>query len=100
MQAAAQPTAQVNTLPMTAAGQSAAQAASQPAAQSASPAASAGAQVPHQAGTPAAAQSVVSPVPLTGGQISVRQGGQNVDGRGSAASGIPPLTATDVYGRQ
>ena len=100
MQAAAQPTAQVNTLPMTAAGQSAAQAASQPAAQSASPAASAGAQVPNQAGTPAAAQSVVSPVPLTGGQISVRQGGQNADGRGSAASGIPPLTATDVYGRQ
>jgi len=100
VQAAAQPTAQVSTLPMTAAGQSAAQAASQPAAQPASPPANAGVQVSHQAGTPAAAQGVVSPVPLTGGQISVRQGGQNPDGRGSAASGIPPLTATDVYGRQ
>ncbi|HZF60223.1 MAG TPA: rod-binding protein [Desulfovibrio sp.] len=90
----AQPAAQVSTLPMGPAGQPAVLAASQPA--------SPGVQAPNQpvnpgvapVASPASAQGVTSPVPLTGGQIFVRQGGQ-----GAAASGIPPLTATDVYGR-
>lgn len=48
----------------------------------------------------APAQGVTSPVPLTGGQITVRPGGQSAGAAGNGASGIPPLTATDVYGRR
>lgn len=95
----AQPAAQVSTLPMGPAGQPAALAASQPA--------SPGVQAPNQpvspgvapVASPASAQGVTSPVPLTGGQIFVRQGGQGGVAKGAAASGIPPLTATDVYGK-
>ena len=87
-----QPAAQVSTLPMGPAGQPAAMVASQPAAS--------GTPMPPQGGTPATAPGMVSPVPLTGGQISVRQSGKNADSHGAAATGIPPLTATDVYGRQ
>ncbi|MFT3957871.1 MAG: rod-binding protein [Desulfovibrio sp.] len=95
----AQPAAQVSTLPMGPAGQPAVLAASQPA--------SPGVQAPNQpvnpgvapAASPASAQGVTSPVPLTGGQIFVRQGGQGGAAKGAAASGIPPLTATDVYGK-
>ena len=93
--AGAQPTAQVSTLPMGPAVQQAPQPVGQPASQAA-----AGAPMPPQGGTPATAPGMVSPVPLTGGQISVRQSAKNADSRGAAASGIPPLTATDVYGRQ
>ena len=95
----AQPAAQVSTLPMGPAGQPAVLAASQPA--------SPGVQAPNQpvspgvapVASPASAQGVTSPVPLTGGQIFVRQGGQGGAAKGAAASGIPPLTATDVYGK-
>jgi len=95
----AQPAAQVSTLPMGPAGQPAVLAASQPA--------SPGVQAPNQpvnpgvapVASPASAQGVTSPVPLTGGQIFVRQGGQGGVAKGAAASGIPPLTATDVYGK-
>ena len=93
--AGAQPTAQVSTLPMGPAVQQAPQPVGQPTSQAA-----AGAPMPPQGATPATAPGMVSPVPLTGGQISVRQSAKNADNRGSAASGIPPLTATDVYGRQ
>lgn len=41
-----------------------------------------------------AAQGMTSPVPLTGGQISVRKGGG-----AASASGIPPLTASDMRPR-
>ena len=98
--AGAQPTAQVSTLPMGPAGQQAPLPVSQAASQPASQAAATGAPMPLQGGTPATAPGMVSPVPLTGGQISVRQSGKNADSRGAAATGIPPLTATDVYGRQ
>ena len=94
--AGAQPMAQVSTLPMGPAGQPA----SPPASQVANQAAATGTPMPAQGGTPATAPGMVSPVPLTGGQISVRQGGKNADNHGATASGIPPLTATDVYGRQ
>ena len=95
----AQPAAQVSTLPMGPAGQPAVLAASQPS--------SPGVQAPNQpvspgvapAASPASAQGVTSPVPLTGGQIFVRQGGQGGAAKGAATSGIPPLTATDVYGK-
>lgn len=95
----AQPAAQVSTLPMGPAGQPAVLAASQPASPSV--------QAPNQpvnlgvapVSSPASAQGVTSPVPLTGGQIFVRQGGQGGAAKGAAASGIPPLTATDVYGK-
>lgn len=95
----AQPAAQVSTLPMGPAGQPAVLAASQPASPSV--------QAPNQpvnpgvapVASPASAQGVTSPVPLTGGQIFVRQGGQGGAAKGAAASGIPPLTATDVYGK-
>lgn len=95
----AQPAAQVSTLPMGPAGQPAVLAASQPASPSV--------QAPNQpvnpgvapVSSPASAQGVTSPVPLTGGQIFVRQGGQGGAVKGAAASGIPPLTATDVYGK-
>lgn len=95
----AQPASQVSTLPMGPAGQPAVLAASQPASPSV--------QAPNQpvnpgvapVASPASAQGVTSPVPLTGGQIFVRQGGQGGVTKGAAASGIPPLTATDVYGR-
>ncbi|MGV6995527.1 rod-binding protein [Desulfovibrio sp. QI0430] len=95
----AQPAAQVSTLPMGPAGQPAVLAASQPA--------SPGVQAPNQpvnpgvapVASPASAQGVTSPVPLTGGQIFVRQGGQGGVAKSAAASGIPPLTATDVYGK-
>lgn len=95
----AQPAAQVSTLPMGPAGQPAVLAASQPATPSV--------QAPNQpvnpgiapVASPASAQGVTSPVPLTGGQIFVRQGGQGGAAKGAAASGIPPLTATDVYGK-
>ena len=95
----AQPAAQVGTLPMGPAGQPAVLAASQPA--------SPGVQAPNQpvnpgvapVASPASAQGVTSPVPLTGGQIFVRQGGQGGVAKSAAASGIPPLTATDVYGK-
>ena len=95
----AQPAAQVSTLPMGPSGQPAVLAASQPASPSV--------QAPNQpvnpgvapVSSPASAQGVTSPVPLTGGQIFVRQGGQGGAAKGAAASGIPPLTATDVYGK-
>lgn len=95
----AQPAAQVSTLPMGPAGQPAVLAASQPA--------SPGVQAPNQpvnpgvapVASPASTQGVTSPVPLTGGQIFVRQGGQGGVAKSAAASGIPPLTATDVYGK-
>lgn len=95
----AQPAAQVSTLPMGPAGQPAVLAASQPA--------SPGVQAPNQpvspgvapVDSPASAQGVTNPVPLAGGQIFVRQGGQGGAAKGAAASGIPPLTATDVYGK-
>ena len=95
----AQPAAQVSSLPMGPAGQPAVLAASQPASPSV--------QTPNQpvnpgvapVASPASAQGVTSPVPLTGGQIFVRQGGQGGAAKGAAASGIPPLTATDVYGK-
>ena len=95
----AQPAAQVSTLPMGPSGQPAVLAASQPASPSV--------QAPNQpvnpgvapVSSPASAQGVTSPVPLTGGQIFVRQGGQGGAVKGAAASGIPPLTATDVYGK-
>ena len=95
----AQPAAQVSTLPMGPSGQPAVLAASQPASPSV--------QAPNQpvnpgvapVASPASAQGVTSPVPLTGGQIFVRQGGQGGAVKGAAASGIPPLTATDVYGK-
>lgn len=97
--AGAQPAAQVSALPMGPAGQPAVLAASQPA----SPAV----QAPNQpaspgvapVASPTAAQGVTSPVPLTGGQIFVRQGSQGAAGKGAEATGIPPLTATDVYGK-
>ena len=95
----AQPAVQVSTLPMGPAGQPAVLAASQPASPSV--------HAPNQpvnpgvapVASPASAQGVTSPVPLTGGQIFVRQGGQGGAAKGAAASGIPPLTATDVYGK-
>ncbi len=106
--AGAHPASPVGLLPMGPAGQPAAMVASQPAS-----AAGANIQSPAQAtvqatgqatgpaapaGAPASAQGVTSPVPLTGGQIFVRQGGQNAGNR-NGSSGIPPLTATDVYGK-
>ena len=95
----AQPAAQVSSLPMGPAGQPAVLAASQPASPSV--------QAPNQpvnpgvapVASPASAQGVTSPVPLTGGQIFVRRGGQGGAVKGAAALGIPPLTATDVYGK-
>ena len=87
--AGAQPMAQVSTLPMGPAGQPASP---QPTA--------AGTPMPAQGGTPAATPGMVSPVPLTGGQISVRQSNKNAANQGAAATGIPPLTSTDVYGKQ
>lgn len=91
----AQPAAHVNTLPMGPAGQPAAMVANPQASSAAS-----GTPMPAQGGTPAAEPGMVSPVPLTGGQISVRQSNKNAAGQGAAATGIPPLTSTDVYGRQ
>ena len=91
----AQPAAHVSTLPMGPAGQ--------PAAVGASPQASSaalGTPMPAQGGTPAAAPGMVSPVPLTGGQISVRQSNKNAASQGAAVTGIPPLTSTDVFGKQ
>lgn len=96
--AGAQPSAQVSPLPMGPAGSPAALGVNPPAAPAASPVTTTGAPMPAQSGTPATAPGMVSPVPLTGGQISVRQSGKNADSRNAAASGIPPLTATDVYG--
>lgn len=91
----AQPAAHVSTLPMGPAGQPAAMVANPQASSAAS-----GTPMPAQGGTPAAAPGMVSPVPLTGGQISVRQSNKNAAGQGAAATGIPPLTSTDVYGKQ
>lgn len=88
--AGAQPTAQVSLLPMGPAGQPAPVLPNKPAAS--------GAPISAQGGTPSV-PGMVSPVPLNGGQISVRQSGKNAENHGAAASGIPPLTATDVYGR-
>ena len=96
--AGAQPSAMVSPLPMGPAGTPAALGAPQPTSQPASQTATTGTPMPPQGGTPATAPGMVSPVPLTGGQISVRQSSKNADNRGAAASGIPPLTATDVYG--
>lgn len=91
----AQPAAQVGLLPMTPAGQPAALAARQPS--------GAGEQVSGQAATSASelasALGAVNPTPLTGGQIFVRQSARNAPSSGAAVSGIPPLTATDVYGK-
>lgn len=102
-QGGAQPAVQVSPLPMGPASQPAAvitsPPAGQPVNQAVNPAATTGAPIPAQGGTPATAPGMISPVPLTGGQISVRQSGKNADNRASAASGIPPLTATDVYSR-
>ncbi len=95
----AQPAAQVSTLPMGPAGQPAAIVASQPASAGMQPAGQAVSPTPSPAGLPTSAQGMTSPVPLTGGQIFVRQGSQSAAGRAGEASGIPPLTATDVYGR-
>jgi Rod binding protein. len=100
-QRAAQPGAQVAQLPMNpaphpsalVAPQGASPAASQPDGHVPTLATQAAGQV-----APAGSPGVTSPVPLTGGQITVRPGGQNA--RAAEASGIPPLTATDVYGRQ
>ncbi len=91
----AQPAAHVSTLPMGPAGQPAAMVANPQASSAAS-----GTPMPAQGGTPAAAPGMVSSVPLTGGQISVRQSNKNAAGQGAAATGIPPLTSTDVYGKQ
>lgn len=102
--AGAQPTAPVGLLPMGPAGQPAAIVAGQPSSASGQPAIQnpvqplAPAAPAAPVGAPASAQGVTSPVPMTGGQIFVRQGGQN-GGKGSESSGIPPLTATDVYGK-
>lgn len=101
--AGAQPTAQVGLLPMGPAGQPAPLAANTQASQQANPSSglsvTSGAPIPAQGGTPAAAPGMVSPVPLTGGQISVRQSGKNGANQGATATGIPPLTGTDVYGK-
>ena len=91
----AQPAAHVSTLPMGPAGQPAPVVANPQASSAAS-----GTPMPAQGGTPAAAPGMVSPVPLTGGQISVRQSNKNAASQGAAATGIPPLTSTDVYGKQ
>ena len=102
--AGAQPTAPVGLLPMGPAGQPAAIVAGQPSSASGQPAIQnpvqplAPAAPAAPVGAPAPAQGVTSPVPMSGGQIFVRQGGQN-GGKGSESSGIPPLTATDVYGK-
>ena len=102
--AGAQPTAQVSPLPMGPAGQPAALVAnpqaSQPASSRPGQAATTGTPMQAQGGTPAATPGMVSPVPLTGGQISVRQSNKNAANQGAAATGIPPLTSTDVYGKQ
>lgn len=102
--AGAQPTAQVSPLPMGPAGQPAALVANPQASQQTSPhsgqSATTGTPMQAQGGTPAAAPGMVSPVPLTGGQISVRQSNKNAANQGAAATGIPPLTSTDVYGKQ
>lgn len=102
--AGAQPTAQVSTLPMGPAGQPAPLVANPQASQAASPSSgqpvASGTPMPAQGGTPAATPGMVSPVPLTGGQISVRQSNKNAGNQGAAATGIPPLTSTDVYGKQ
>ena len=99
--AGAQPMAQVSTLPMGPAGQPAPMVANQPARQPASPQpTAAGTPMPAQGGTPAATPGMVSPVPLTGGQITVRQSNKNAANQGAAATGIPPLTSTDVFGKQ
>lgn len=114
MQHGAQPGAQVAPLPMNPAARPSALVAPQAAAPAApqtlgQPSGQTSGQVAAQPATlaaqaaawpnaSAAPQGVTSPVPLTGGQITVRPGGQRAEG--AAASGIPPLTATDVYGRQ
>jgi len=101
-----QPGAQVAPLPMNPAAQPSAlvspqaapSAASQVAAQPDGHAATLASQAAAWPTAPAGSPGVTSPVPLAGGQITVRPGGQNAGA--AAASGIPPLTATDVYGRQ
>lgn len=102
--AGAQPTAQVSPLPMGPAGQPAALVANPQAGQPANPrpgqSATSGTPMQAQGGTPATAPGMVSPVPLTGGQISVRQSNKNAASQGATATGIPPLTSTDVYGKQ
>lgn len=94
--AGAQPTAQVSPLPMGPAAQPAVLAARPQASQPAT----SGTPMQAQGGAPAAAPGMVSPVPLTGAQISVRQSNKNAANQGPAATGIPPLTSTDVYGKQ